>query len=513
MLKTNILRVVSLFLVLATLGVLVIGCSKPVDNNQQSGANNGGTTQTPGGGDGGSTVLVDNVPDMNMDGYTMTILCRENVMFLQEAIAEQGTGDQVTQAIFDRNDYIEGRFNCIIDAYAVSEENESTLTTTFNKSVSAGSMDYTMALGHMMYTATECLNGTMLDLKSLPYVNIERDYWHQSMNDAVEVNNRIYFTASDFCTSSTYYTWLMVFNMEQCEERDIDVYGMVEDGTWTIDKLTEIVSANYRDNGDNVVDFETDSFGFITHYNTALTNWVFALEVPVTTNPKDGDLTLTFGNERSVLAGEKLYDLLFESSDGAFILQDKEIGQTFSPENPDMKITTKFGQGGSLFVATKIFALENLRNSEVKYGIVPYPKFDTNQTNYYSHVDGRASLLFVPYILPEVEYEWVGGLLEALTCATTNKVMPVIQSAALLGRYSEDSEAYKHLQSALDGRSYAFAYVYDMSSKAKPYWIYSKMMAAKTDNLASVWGGHARTGQREFRTFATKLKALHNGGK
>ena len=543
MLKKRFLRAVALLLVIATLGMLFIACGSDDENNGGNN-NNANTNQNNNSGTGGNDstgsndsnnnndnndnnddnnddddnnednkVLVDNVPDMDMQAYTMTVLCRENVMFLQEAYAEDGTGDQVTQSIYDRNYYIENRFNCFLTYEPVSEEDEGTLTKTFNKAVASGTQAYTLALGHMMYTANECLNGTMLDIKSLPYVNLDREYWHQSMNEAIEVNNKIYFTASDYCTSSTYYTWLMIFNMTTCAEKGIDVYGMVDNGTWTIDNLTDIASVNYADDGDKVVDFEDDKFGFLIHYNTAITNWMFALDIPVTTNPKDGLLELSFGNERSVKAAEKIYKLLFGSNNGSFVVQDLEFGQTFDPANPDMKITAKFGQGDALIAATKIYALENLRESDVLYGIVPYPKYDTAQENYYSHVDGRASLLFVPYILPESEYEYVGGLLEALTCATTNMVMPVIQLSALLGRYSEDSEAYKHLQDTLAGRSYAFAYVFNSACTSKPYWIFSKMMAAKTDNLTNFWKAFTRTAQRELRGLARDLEELHTNQK
>lgn len=516
--KNWILRIVALVLVLATFASFAMACNKtdePDDTGKKpsDSTSNGGSDSEKDTDD--STVIVDDeLPDtMTMDGYEFVILCRENVMFFQEATAEDGTGDQISQAIYDRNYFVENEYDCIISALGVTESPESTLTATWNRSVTAGESMYKLGLGHMMYTGTEALNGSMLDLKSLPYVNMDNPYWHKSMQEAVEVNGKVYFTASDFCTSSIYYTWHMVFNMDDCNERDIDIYGMVEDGTWTISNLWDIVSKCYVDDGDATVEFEEDYFGFVTHENTAITNWTFALEVPVTTNPSSGDLSVLFGNDRSIKAGELIYDLLFESNNGAVIYKGTEVGATFDPENVDMKITTKFGNGEALIVATKIFALENLRTSEEKYGIVPYPKFDEEQQKYYSHVDGRASLLFVPYTLPEIEEEYVGMLLEALSAATTEYINPVIQKAALLGRYSEDSKAYQMLQQTLDGRTYAFAYVYDQASSTKPYWQYQRMMAARTDAFMDSWKAKARVAERDFKTIAQKLAKLHTGKK
>ena len=512
-LKNWILRIIALVLVLMTFASLAVACNdKPSNEDPEDtteGEKNDSGEDSDVDPDDPPVIVGDGLPEMDMMGYEFNILCRENVMFLQEAIADDGTGDQVKQAIYDRNFFVEEEYDCYITANGVTEADEGTLTRTWNLSITSGESIYKMGLAHMMYTGTEALNGTMLDLKTLPYVNMDKPYWHKSMQEAIEVNNKVYFTASDLCTSSIYYTWHMVFNMEDCDARNIDIYGMVEDGTWTIGNLWDIVSRCYVDDGDNVVEFEEDYFGFVIHENTAITNWTFALEVPVTTNPSAGQFEVLYGSDRYMKAAELIYDLLFESNNGAIIYKGKEVGATFDPENVDMKITTKFGNGDALIVATKIFALENLRTSEVKYGIVPYPKYDTDQQNYYSHVDGRASLLFVPYTLPEAETEYVGLLLEALSAATAEHVNPVIQKAALLGRYSEDSKAYQMLQDTLAGRTYAFAYVYDQASTTKPYWLYQSMMASRSDNFTDFWKSKARVADRDFKAIVKKLANLH----
>jgi hypothetical protein len=336
MLKKTILRIIAFALVLAMLASFAVACNKDTgnsgnDDQQSSGGNTDEGGDKPDDPDDDEVItdadpvkVLDGLDDQDMQGYEFTVLCRENTVFLREATADSDTGDQVDQAVYDRNFYVEDRYNCLLLTAPVTEEPQDTLTKTYNKSVSVGENAYQLALAHMMYTAGECLNGTMLNLKLLPAIDLTKDYWHQSMNAAATVNDKIFFTASDYCTSSTYYTYVMTFNMDACEERGIDVYGMVDDGTWTIDALWEIVSKSYEDDGDNVVEFEDDKFGFITHYNTAIVNWLFALDVPVTSNPSAGEIEVFFGNDRSIKAVEKVYDLLYESSNGGFILTDEE---------------------------------------------------------------------------------------------------------------------------------------------------------------------------------------------
>jgi hypothetical protein len=84
--------------------------------------------------------------------------------------------------------------------------------------------------------------------------------------------------------------------------------------------------------------------------------------------------------------------------------------------------------------------------------------------------------------------------------------MPVIQKAALLGRYSEDSQAYQMLQDTLAGRSYAFAYF--TSGAGGAYWLIQKMMADGSNNLNDYWKPKARVAEREIKTMVSKYAKL-----
>ena len=298
--KNNLfLRIIAMLIVVIMLGSMVVACNnggngnttdtgkKPSDSTQNVGDK---TDDTQTGTDQPATPDdEDEVEVIDMDGYELTALARETSWFANEVYAEPDTGDQILQAVYDRNWAIEEKYNCILNQAFIPESD----LTTWGISVKAGDNAYQYGLQHMMETAKESLNGTMLNLKLLPNVNLEADYWNQSMNEEMTVANKIYFTANEFCTSSVYFTWLMIFNMEMCAERNIDVYGMIEDGTWTIDNLYTIVSSSYEDNGNGILDFADDTFGLISHNNTVLVNYTFAFDIPVVHLDAAGRLSLT----------------------------------------------------------------------------------------------------------------------------------------------------------------------------------------------------------------------------
>jgi hypothetical protein len=116
-----------------------------------------------------------------------------------------------------------------------------------------------------------------------------------------------------------------------------------------------------------------------------------------------------------VTAVEKVYDVFWNSANGGILMKDSMNPYGILHDNA---ICTKFATETALFANTRLLGLETLRTAEVKYGIIPFPKFNEEQEGYHSHVDGRGSLIFVPYTLPENEYENVGLLLDVLAKMT-----------------------------------------------------------------------------------------------
>ena len=121
MLKNTILRILAFALVLAMLASFAVACNGGGNDNntdgndggEQQGNTDGGNGDSEGSGNNNDkddpvdeddpVKVLDGVPDMDMMGYEFNVLCRENTVFLREASADTDTGDQVEQAVFDRN--------------------------------------------------------------------------------------------------------------------------------------------------------------------------------------------------------------------------------------------------------------------------------------------------------------------------------------------------------------------------------------------------------------------------
>ena len=73
-----------------------------------------------------------------------------------------------------------------------------------------------------------------------------------------------------------------------------------------------------------------------------------------------------------------------------------------------------------LFVDEIFYRLSELRDVEVDFGIIPYPRFDDQQAEYYSRVEAGARIGMIPITNKHPEY--AGALLEAMSSYGYNRL-------------------------------------------------------------------------------------------
>ncbi|NLB16282.1 MAG: hypothetical protein GX827_05660, partial [Clostridiales bacterium] len=105
---------------------------------------------------------------------------------------------------------------------------------------------------------------------------------------------------------------------------------------------------------------------------------------------------------------------------------------------------------------------EELRKFEDDYGVLPLPKYDEAQSEYYTLVDGGADILTVPS--NAVNTELIGAVVEIMSAFSYNEFVPTYMNVALEQKGTRDEESIKMLRSILDSRVIDFGYLYDTGS-------------------------------------------------
>jgi hypothetical protein len=101
--------------------------------------------------------------------------------------------------------------------------------------------------------------------------------------------------------------------------------------------------------------------------------------------------------------------------------------------------------------------VNDLRATEFDFGIVPYPKLNPAQDRYYSYVDGHASMMGIPLILPNPE--WTGIIIEELSFLSFRDILPVYYDVVLNVKLVRDEESVEMLEILFDSKVFDPAYI------------------------------------------------------
>ncbi len=153
----------------------------------------------------------------------------------------------------------------------------------------------------------------------------------------------------------------------------------------------------------------------------------------------DGTYTYTYDNERNIAIFDKLYALYHESNNSTL------LNGGFSQEQ---RMAGPFMQNRSLFTAAFLWELDYYRELDFTYGILPYPKFDETQTEYYSCVGNNATVFLVP--VNSKGSEKVGAVLEALSSEAYKTTTPAYFEYTLQGKYSTSEDMARMIEMLRD---------------------------------------------------------------
>ena len=114
-----------------------------------------------------------------------------------------------------------------------------------------------------------------------------------------------------------------------------------------------------------------------------------------------------------------------------------------------------FADGRLLFKTVNCFDLEALRTCDIDIGILPCPKYDENQENYYAPSFG-AEISVLLKTLPEERKENVGMLLEALAYDTNANILPEYKEVLLKTKLARDNESEEMIDIIINSISFDF---------------------------------------------------------
>lgn len=429
-------------------------------------------------------------PDKTFNGQDVNILIWSN----SNLPVEEENGDVINDSVYRRNNKVSDLFDVKLkfDVRDGAVADYATWISTLNSSILAGDDAYQLAGGYGYRLTSDSLNGNYQNLKNNPYIDFTNPWWPSTIIKASDIGGNMFACIGNI--EPLYYdmTYAIYFNKKIADEFKIDdIYKMVNDGTWTLDKMFELAENSARDlNGNSKID-ENDQYGYLTDEWMCYDAFIHACDIKITETGSDGYPKLIGLTERFVDAQKKISE--FMNSSGV-------VGKKSGGDRRAM-----FGDGKSLFLADSLHVAHILRAMSDDFGIVPYPKFDEAQDGYHTYnALGNSTVFVVPVTADET---LAGCLLEALAYYGWKDVLPEYYERALKGKAARDNDSEAMLDIIFNNIEYEFTEIYSCSfGDQKSPSMTMRISIGENRDLASLWASDENLYDETMKSLINTLK-------
>lgn len=471
-----------LSLLLAALTLSTISCGEAAKPSGGDASASGETTADNTPAETKRSETKDGLPEKNYNGEEFTILYRDEWAY--EFLAEEENGDIINDAILKRNRAVEDRFNVKFNMFGLPGTYDAAeFRDAVNNSVVAGDSEYDLIAGYQANMITPAMEGYFMNIYDMPYIDTEMPWWSEKCNSSLTVNGKLFMTTGDIALTLWNNMYVFYFNKKLADDYNIpDMYELVKNGEWTIDKLAEL-SANVSGdiNGDTKYD-ENDLYGFLTAKNNHMRAWIVAGETPITKLNSDGLMEACFVNDRSQSLLDKLLSLHYSEST---FFNSNVLAEPYKTEEPVI-----FTSDRALFMSGYLGNASILRNMDTDFGIIPYPKYDENQEEYRTTSHNSVSMMCFPVTVKDSEMSAI--IAEALCAEAYRNVIPQYYDIVLKTKGARDDESGEMIDMIRDSLIFDFGWVHSVPMGSIGM-IMQDLILQNNSGLASYWASKEST--------------------
>lgn len=384
----------------------------------------------------------DDLPEKDFGGKTYTVLGEGMSVYFH---ADELNGEVLNDALYNRDVKVGERFNAKI---ALSETADAQATIdTAKASVQAGEDEYAAVVSFVIYMGMAVTNNIFQPVSDLPYINLNQPWWSASNLTDLTYRGKTFLVMGDFDMSGLSQTKCMFYNKDLAESFGLpNIYETVRNGQWTKDKINELCEGTYVDvNGDGQKD-AGDQYGYAVDSKGDFNGLLWAFGKRLFEQQSDGTYKDVYYDEKLVSIVEWCYDI---KNNHDYTWTDGEWNTGY---NAFMLEKTLIANG---YISMTQWGMRDL---EADYAILPCPKWDEAQQNYYTYVEGSHSIAGV--LTTAQDKEFVGCIMEALNAESWKTVRPAYYDSCLKYKGARDEDSVEMLDILMDGRLFDFGYVY-----------------------------------------------------
>ena len=439
-------------------------------------------------------LLRDELPDdLDFDGETITIHIRDGDNHnptrncIMEMTVEELNGELLNDAIYNRNIAVSERLNVTLDPYAPFEWSQyGQALSEIRASIRADEDRFDIVAGWCNSDlASLALENCFLDMKDAPYIDTEKPWWNQALLGKNLVGDKLYFLTGESNILSSLGSAFSVF-VNEALETDFQLGKLsdyVDEGTWTIDRLAGIAEQIHVDlNGDGKMDSDHDRYGVVLIEYLSADALYASLDLHQIEVNDEGVMTYAPDEERIHTALEKIYNLFYNN--------EGSVG--WAP-----------GYARNIFVEKRTLmtidyieaSREEFREMEDSYYIIPTPKFDEEQEQYYAYIFNNLTVLSVPVTNRNTDAAY--ATMEALSSESYFNVTPVFFNDCMQNKYARSDTTTRMLEIIRSSCYVDYEYIYGRLFSTPAFIVRDLILNRKSDT-ASWFAGHKKMIEKQL---------------
>lgn len=445
------------------LGVLVSCKGNKTPENDGSQSSNNQSSGDVVDGPGSDTETETTRKEIELEDFSQGGVARDFTMYVRGGRyhylwVEKDSTDKVKSGAYKRNQRIQEDFGVTLK---IKECDGNTKTDDWVAALSTGG-NYDLAVPDYWWLLEQ--QGLFLNLYAREELAFDQDYWYSQWNDNVTINNKLYTVAGDASLEVLENIEIVFFNRDMINTLGMDMYKIVDDRQWTIDKMMEI--------GKNFTDPATESYGAI-YDEHSMRSQLFSAGLKLTDIKENGTIEL--------IAQSRALNIDIQAKVKELI-HDETTNYMDSTARSYIESKAKFlKEQKAAFYATCMYVGTTVKNTGVNYGVIPMPMYEKDGE--YISTSYGVSTFAIPKTASD--YHFSAVILDALNYYSWNTVVTNFFDTTMKAQIADSPDDARMMDIARDSLYFDFAWMLDAGGTMNVFGAFHKATESKTVEISS----------------------------
>ncbi|MCL1792558.1 MAG: extracellular solute-binding protein [Oscillospiraceae bacterium] len=420
-------------------------------------------------------------PDIVYDGSDFSILNVKPIWgYTPTILVEEQIGDFLNDAIYMRNIAIEEKFgiNLKETSFEMSEIEKKIRTVIMAGDDSYDVMYCPISNGTAFGIGFFAADGLLYNLFDIPELQLEKEWWDKTAlkEGKIGSGNEMYFAMSDINLYAMQSPICMFFNENMIKNIGLDLpYNAVKNGKWTLDEFHKYSKAGAALNGDDSFDFSQSGnsiYGYTTWGEGVSAMIIGAGEKYISADDEKAPY-LAIENGRFYNVCDKIADMLH--APGEF---------EYANSSAEHHYEAIFRSGRALFMTAELKAADGLREFDDTFGIVPMPKYDSNQDSYHTMFSRESPAAIIP--VTNADPSKAGVIMDAMAYLSHRDVTPAFFDVTMSQKRLRNEESIDMLKIVRDTKFFNVGLAYGWINGGELYGEISMSVSGGNGAIASI---------------------------